>query len=187
MLDQVQFTLIHGLNIPRSCPILFFTASVFTFTTRHINNQTSFPLWTSCFIFLELFAVALHSSSVAYWTPSNLWVSSSGVIIFWSFHTFHGVVWQEYWSGFPFPSPVDHVFSELFTMTCLSWVALHGMTHIFIELCKTLHHDKVVIHEAVHLVKYSFINNSLIDDGNNRICFHSQLLYKNEECIPCIK
>ena len=30
---------------------------------------------------------------------------------------------QEYWSGLPFPSPVDHVLSEFFTMTCPSWVA----------------------------------------------------------------
>ena len=41
---------------------------------------------------------------------------------------------QEYWRGFPFPSPVDHVLSELSTMTGPSWVALHIMTHSFIEL-----------------------------------------------------
>ena len=40
----------------------------------------------------------------------------------------------------PFPSPVDHVLSELSTMTQLSWVALHGMAHSFIEL------DKAVVH-----------------------------------------
>ena len=39
-----------------------------------------------------------------------------------------------------FPSPVDHVLSELSTMTCPSWVALHGMAHSFIEL------DKAVVH-----------------------------------------
>ena len=33
----------------------------------------------------------------------------------------------------PFASPVDHVLSELSTMTCLSWVALHSMAHSFIE------------------------------------------------------
>ena len=38
---------------------------------------------------------------------------------------------QKYWSGLLFPSPVDHVLSELFIMTCLSWVALHGMDHSF--------------------------------------------------------
>ena len=45
---------------------------------------------------------------------------------------------QEYWYGLPFPSPVDHVLSELSTMTCLSWVALHGIAHSFIELGKAV-------------------------------------------------
>ena len=34
---------------------------------------------------------------------------------------------QEYWSGLPFPSPVDHILSDLSTMTHPSWVAPHGM------------------------------------------------------------
>ena len=55
---------------------------------------------------------------------------------------------QEYWSGLPFPPPVDHVLSELFTMTFLAWVALHGIAHSFTELHKPFHHDKVVIHAA---------------------------------------
>ena len=55
---------------------------------------------------------------------------------------------QEYWSGLLFPPSLDHVLSELFTMTCLSWVALHGIAHSFIELCKPLRPDKVVIHEG---------------------------------------
>ena len=49
------------------------------------------------------------------------------------------------WSGLPFPSPVDDDSSEFLTMTKPSWVALHGMTHSFIELCKPLHHDNAVI------------------------------------------
>ena len=51
-----------------------------------------------------------------------------------------GFLGQEYWSGLPFPSPVDHILSELSTITCLSWVALHDMAHSFIEL------DKAVVH-----------------------------------------
>ena len=35
---------------------------------------------------------------------------------------------------------MDHVLSELFTMTHPSWVALHGMAHSLIEL------DKAVVH-----------------------------------------
>ena len=44
---------------------------------------------------------------------------------------------QEYWSGLPFPSPVDHFFSELSTKTHPSWVVLHGMAHSFIDLYNT--------------------------------------------------
>ena len=48
---------------------------------------------------------------------------------------------------FPFPSPVDHILSELPTMTSLSWVALHGMAHSFIEL------DKAVVH-VISLISF---------------------------------
>ena len=54
---------------------------------------------------------------------------------------------QKHWSGLPFPSPVDHVLSELSTMTHPSWVALHGMAHSFIEL------DKAVVY-VIRLVSF---------------------------------
>ena len=53
--------------------------------------------------------------------------------IFLPFHMIHGVAWQRYWSSLPFRPPVDHDLSELLTVTCLSWVALHGMAHNFNE------------------------------------------------------
>ena len=56
----------------------------------------------------------------------------------------------EYWSGLPFPSPVDHILSELSTITSPSWVALHGMAHSFIEL------DKAVIH-VIRLVSFLWL------------------------------
>ena len=98
--------------------------------------------------FLELLVIALYSSPVAYWTPSNLRCSSSGVIFFWLFILFMGFYRQEYWSGLPFPPPVDHVLSEHFTMSCPSWVALHSMTPRFTELCNALCHHKAVIYEG---------------------------------------
>ena len=94
---------------------------------------------------LELF---LHSFPVAYWTPTNLGSSSLSILSFCLFTRFMGFLRQEYWSGLPFPSPVDHIFSELSTMTCLSWLALHGMAHSFIEL------DKAVVH-VIRLVSFS--------------------------------
>ena len=48
--SAVQFTLIHGPNIPGFYAVLFFTASDFTFTTRYIHNWMSFLVWLSLFI-----------------------------------------------------------------------------------------------------------------------------------------
>ena len=74
--------------------------------------------------FLELL---LHWSPAAYWAPPNLGSSSFSVLPFCLFILFMGFSRQEFWSGLPFPSPVDHILSDLSTMTRLSWVAPHGM------------------------------------------------------------
>ena len=68
--------------------------------------------------FLELF---LHWSPVAYWAPTDLGSSSFSVLSFCLCILFMGFSRQEYWSGLPFPSPVDHALSELSTMTSQSW------------------------------------------------------------------
>ena len=39
---------------------------------------------------------------------------------------------EEYWNSLPFPPPVDHILSELFTMI-RPWVTLHSMAHSFTE------------------------------------------------------
>ena len=74
--------------------------------------------------FLELF---LHWFPVAYWAPTDLESSSFSVLSFCVFILFMGFSRQESWSGLPFPSPVDHILSDLSTMTHLSWVAPPGM------------------------------------------------------------
>ena len=53
--------------------------------------------------------------------PTGLGSSSFSVISSCLFTLFMGFSRQEYSSGLPFPSPVDHVLSELSSMTCLSW------------------------------------------------------------------
>ena len=57
--------------------------------------------------FLDLLAIVLHFSPVAYWTPSNLGGSSSGVISFCLFTLLMRSSRQEHWSGLPFPPPGD--------------------------------------------------------------------------------
>ena len=97
---------------------LTFQTSMQYFSLQH---QTLLPIFTTvcsfCFgyissVFLELF---LHWSPVAYWAPTNLESSSFSVLSFCFFILFMGFSRQEYWSGLPFPFPVDQVFSELST------------------------------------------------------------------------
>ena len=57
---------------------------------------------------------------------------------------------QEYWSRLPCPSPVDHMLSELSTITHPSWVALHSMAHSFIEL------DKAMVH-VISLISFLWL------------------------------
>ena len=83
-------------------------------------------------VFLDLL---LHWSPVAYWAPTNRESSSFSVLSFCLFILFMGFSRQEYWSGLPFPSPVEHILSDLSTMTRPSWVAPRAWLS-FIELDK---------------------------------------------------
>ena len=73
-----------------------------------------------------------------------------------SFYTVRRILTVSILEWFAFPSPVDHVFSEVSTMTGPSWVVLHGMAHSFIELHELRHHrDKTVIHEGLQGIRSS--------------------------------
>ena len=114
--------------------------------------------------FLELLVIALLSSPSAHWTPLSWGGGSCSCVISFCFFILFmlmGFSQQEYWSGLPFPPLVDHVLSELFTMTCPSWVALHRMAYSFIELHKPLCLDKAVMHERALHTKPSKMTPSL--------------------------
>ena len=130
---------------PGAYAILLFTASAFTSITSHIHTWVLFLLWLHLFILLELF---LYWSPAAYWALTDLGSSSFSVLSFCLFMLFMGFSRQEYWSSLPFPSRKDHILSKLSTMTCPSWVALHGMAHSFIELEKAV----------VHVIRLVFCN-----------------------------
>ena len=144
-----MFTLVISCLTPSNLPPFMDLTFQLTMQYCSLQPQTWLPSPVTsttgccfCFgsvssFFLELF---LHWSPVAYWVPTDLGSSSFSVLSFCIFILFMGFSRQEYWSGLPFPSPVDHVLSELSTMTWPSWVALHGMAHSFIEL------DKAVVH-----------------------------------------
>ena len=87
--------------------------------------------------FLQSFSPMFSSSLLG---PSNLVSPSFSVLSFCLFIPFMVFSRQEYWSGLPFFSPVNHILWEFPSMTHASWVALHSMVHCFIEL------DNVVVH-----------------------------------------
>ena len=157
LLDHVQFSLIHGPSVPGSYAVLFLKASDFIFITRHIHHwawlllrPTRFFLSGALSNFPPLFPSIILD-------PCDMSGLSSGAITFCLFILFMGFSWQESWSGLPFPPQVDHILSELFTMTSTSWIALHGMAHSFSELCRSFCHHKAVIHRGI----FFFFNNRL--------------------------
>ena len=120
--------------------------------TLRLSPVTSTTGYCFCFgsissFFLELF---LHWSPVAYWVPTYLGSSSSSALSFCLFILFMGFSRQDYRSGLPFSSPVDHILSELSTM------ALHGMAYSLTEL------DKALVH-VIRLVNFS-------DCGFHSVC-----------------
>ena len=110
--------------------------------------------------FLELLVIALCFSPGAYWNVPTSGSSSSSVMSFYPFILFMGFSRQENWSGLLVPLPVDYILSEVSSMTCPFWVALHVMVHSFIELHKLFRHNKDVIHECSNYNTVAFISHA---------------------------
>ena len=121
--------LLWFMDLPFQVPMKYHSSQHWTLLSPPDTSTTEhcFFFGPAASLFLELLVIALHSSSVAYWTPSNLEGSSSSIISICLFIAFMGFLRQKYWSGLLFPLPVDHVLPELFTMTCPFWVALHDI------------------------------------------------------------
>ena len=130
------------------CNIALYSIGLyFHHQTHPLSSCSHFD--TTASSLLELLVIALCSSAVAYWTLSKLESSSSDIISFLPFMLSMGFSRQEYCRSLPFPSPVDYVLSELFTMTWLSWVTMHGMAHSFIESCKPSSQKRIQLFTAV--------------------------------------
>ena len=101
-----------------------------------VTSTTGYCFWFGSIpsFFLELF---LHWSPVAYWAPTDLGGSSFSIQSFCLFILFMGFSRQEYWSGLPFLSPVDHILSDPSTVTHPCWVAPRAWLSV-IELNKAV-------------------------------------------------
>ena len=111
--------LIHGLNIPGSYAILFFTPLDFTFSTIHIHNLALFLLWLSLFIPSGAISLLFSSSILGTYWPGEFIFHC---YIFWPFYTVHEVLKARMLKQFAIPSPVDHVLSEMFCQTFRLWI-----------------------------------------------------------------
>ena len=133
LFDHIQFTLIHGPNIPASYTVLFFTASDFTFTSRHIHNWMSFPLLPGLFILSGATVIALCSFPVVYWTPSDVVGLIFWCHIYLPFHIVHGVLMARILEWFAIISSSGPRF-----VRTLLWPTVHGASHSFIEFLELL-------------------------------------------------
>ena len=107
-------------------------------TTGHCFCFDSIPSF-----FLELF---LHWSPAAYWAPTDLGSSSFSVLSFCLLILSMGFSKQEYWSGLPFPSPVDHVLSDLSTMTVrLGWPHMAWLSFTELDMTVVLWSDWLIV------------------------------------------
>jgi len=116
--------------------ILLFTASDLASITSHIHSWVLFLLWLYPFILSGVISPLISSSILGTYRPGEFLFQYPIIL---PFHTVHGVLKAKIQSGLPFPSPVDHILSDLSTMTRPSWVAPQAWLS-FIEL------DKAVVH-----------------------------------------
>ena len=115
--------------------MLLFTASDFTSITSHIHNWALFLFWLCLFIISGVISPLFSRSNL---DANQLGEFIFQCHIFLPFHTFHGILKARILKWFAIPSPVEHVLSELSTMTRSFWVDLHSMAHGFIELDKAV-------------------------------------------------
>ena len=137
LFDHFRFALIHGPDIPGSYAILLFTASDLASISSHIHSWVLFWFWLHPIILSGVISPLLSSSILDTYQLGEFIFQCP---VFLPFHTVHGVLKAKILKWFAFSSPVDHVLSELSTMTCPSWEAPHDMAHSFFELYKAVMH-----------------------------------------------
>ena len=122
---------------------LTFQVPIALYSIRLYFHHQSHPqlgvvlLWLHPFILSGVISPLFSSSILGTYQPGEFIFQCPNFL---PFHTVHGILQAKILKWFPFPSPGDHVLSELSTMTHPSWVAPHSMAHSFIKL------DKAVVH-----------------------------------------
>ena len=94
----------------------------------YIHTWVLFLLWLHLFIPSGVISPIFSSSLLGIHQPGEFIFQCP----FWFFILFMGFSKQDYWSVLPFLSPVDHVLSELSTISHPSWV---GPTRAYWATC----------------------------------------------------
>ena len=131
------------------CNIALYSIGL-SFHHQSHHSWVLFLLWLPLFILFAVISPLISRSILCTYRPVEFISSSFSVLYFSFFMLFLVFSRQEYWSGLPILSPVDHILSEFSTVTHLSWVALQGMSHSFIEL------DKGMVH-VISLVSFLWL------------------------------
>ena len=118
------FNLLWFMELGFKIPVQYCSLQHGTLLPSPVTSTTGcrFCFGSVSSFFLELF---LHSSPVAYWAPNDLGSSSFSIIFFYLFIQFMEWSGQEFWRCLPFPSKVDHIFSEISTMTLTEHFSEH--------------------------------------------------------------
>ena len=118
------------MDLTFQVPMQYCSLQHWTLLPSPVTSTTGFfMLWLCLFILSGVISPLISNSILGtYWSGDFIFKC----LLFLCFIVLKGFPRQEYWSGLPFPSPVEHILSELSTMTHPFWVALHGMAHSFI-------------------------------------------------------
>ena len=92
--------------------------------TSHIPSWVLFLLWLHPFILSGVISPLISSSILGTYRPGEFLFQCPIIL---PFHSVHGVLKARMLKWFAIPFPVDHILSDLSTMTRLSWVAPQGM------------------------------------------------------------
>ena len=134
MCRPLPIYLIHGPDLPGSYAILLFTASDLASITSHIHNWVLVLLWFHPFILSGVISPLISISILGTYRPGEFIFQC---LTFLPFHNVHGVFNARILKWFAIPYPVDHILSDLSTLTRLSWVAPLSWLS-FIELDKAM-------------------------------------------------
>ena len=147
--DWTELNLPCVMDLTFQVPVSHSSYSISLYFHYQLHPQLGIVLlWLHLLFLSQVISLFFSNSTLDTYCP--LRSSSFSIISFCLFILLKGFSRQEYWSGLPLPSPVDSILSELFTLTLPSWLALHGMSHSFIEI------DKAVVH-VINLINFLWL------------------------------